>query len=756
MNDYSKTNEKKQEKTQGTLSEALKLAALGNYVFPCNMSKNPKIFWKVGASKDPAKIKAWGILWDDSLTGIYCKKSGIFALDVDNKGGVNGTRSLTELVTTHGGGQDIEAGPIQTTPNGGYHILFRHPDFTIPNNASKLGPGLDLRSEGYICTGVNYTWQPDHGPETQLTEAPAWLLDLIRKFTKKPTTKAKTETKPQNINGAGERLLKHWLARATPGNRNNTGFDLACQLRDNELSESEAKGFMRDYARSVPGDGYTEKEALASLREAYKGPKREPATLPGVSKAASGYTPPMPEEPPSLKGENGRDKSIYITASRDHGGHADCAYEKYGQRMAICEALGWQYYTGKHWERHEADHVIAGWVKETLKLRAHAAIEIWEEGGDKILKSCRLSRYNVTGTMFMLESEVYTNVDKYDNVPELLNCDNGALDLRTGELIPHSPDQKFTYTLPVAYDPQADTSEWLKFLSAAVPSEETREFLRLAIGYSLTGYTWEEVLFYITGPTRSGKGTFTETILKMMGGKPLATEADFETFTASRTGDTQNFDLAPLKPCRFVAASESNRYRSLNAAKIKTLTGGNYVYCAFKRREHFNYRPQFKIWLSSNHPINLDVTDDAAWSRVRVIPFPVSFLDREDKELKARLAQPENLAGVLRWAVSGAKDWFKADRGLTAPQEVRDITEDQRRQLDYIGQFLDECTRENPGGWVLYKALRSKYLDWCKEAGIKPMQANIFGRELARNRIEKRRKSIKGERKHVIEDLEIV
>lgn len=112
------------------------------------------------------------------------------------------------------------------------------------------------------------------------------------------------------------------------------------------------------------------------------------------------------------------------------------------------------------------------------------------------------------------------------------------------------------------------------------------DWLQMAVGYSLTGHTREEVLFYLYGPPRSGKGTLTEMILALLG-SPLAKEVNFATFTAQRSGDSQNFDLAPLKPCRTVLASESNAYERFNKAKVKMLTGGNEVYCAFKHQTHF-------------------------------------------------------------------------------------------------------------------------------------------------------------------------
>jgi hypothetical protein len=74
-----------------------------------------------------------------------------------------------------------------------------------------------------------------------------------------------------------------WLARALEqarvGSRNATGFWLGCQLRDAGLPLSEAEPVLVAYAAAVPAGNhpYTEREAVESLRSAYRQPARKPA-----------------------------------------------------------------------------------------------------------------------------------------------------------------------------------------------------------------------------------------------------------------------------------------------------------------------------------------------------------------------------------------------------------------------------------------------------------------------------------------------
>lgn len=74
-------------------------------------------------------------------------------------------------------------------------------------------------------------------------------------------------------------IMHRALARAT-GGRNDAGFWLACQLRDNRYSENEADAVLSEFVRLVPQSGaagsYSAQEAAASVRQAYKQAPREP------------------------------------------------------------------------------------------------------------------------------------------------------------------------------------------------------------------------------------------------------------------------------------------------------------------------------------------------------------------------------------------------------------------------------------------------------------------------------------------------
>ena len=187
--------------------------------------------------------------------------------------------------------------------------------------------------------------------------------------------------------------------------------------------------------------------------------------------------------------------------------------------------------------------------------------------------------------------------------------------------------------------------------------------------------------------------------------------------------DPQGFMLAGLRTTRMLTASETRGRDWLDEAKLKNLTGGNTIRCAFKGKGFFQYRPMFKIWLSSNVLPKLDPDDTAAWLRVRVISFPNSHIEDIDKKLKERMKKSDVLEGVLAWAVEGAKMWYKAPKsGLRAPEIIRKATEDARKSLDQIEAWLHDRIMDTGAATdkLSYGDAFNDYTLYCDERGEKP------------------------------------
>lgn len=310
------------------------------------------------------------------------------------------------------------------------------------------------------------------------------------------------------------------------------------------------------------------------------------------------------------------------------------------------------------------------------------------------------------------EPGIPVDPDQLDADNFMLGCVNGVLDLRTFDLLPHSPDLLITKQVPVAYEPFAACPTWRAFLKTITGGNERLEgFLRRAIGYSLTGDTREQVLFFMYGTGANGKSTFINTIKLLLG--DYAKQTPTETLMKKDSGGINN-DVATLKGARLIAAIETDEGQRLAESFIKQITGGDIVAARFLYGEFFEFLPTFKVWLAGNHKPAIKGTDLGIWRRMRLIPFTVTIPDdQKDKQLPEKLKA--ELPGILTWALDGCYEW--SNDGLGTPPEVMVATESYRSEMDIMANFLEECCVVLPNTKVVNADLYKRYSDWCADVG---------------------------------------
>ena len=91
---------------------------------------------------------------------------------------------------------------------------------------------------------------------------------------------------------------------------------------------------------------------------------------------------------------------------------------------------------------------------------------------------------------------------------------------------------------------------------------------------------------------------------------------------------------------------------------------------------------------------------------------------------------------LLAWAVSGAYRWFASKRGLVAPVEIVEATKAARNKLDYVRQWLDECTQDDKESRVTNAVLYASYKTWCDDNGVTANKERAFGRDMSKKGYE--------------------
>jgi putative DNA primase/helicase len=407
-------------------------------------------------------------------------------------------------------------------------------------------------------------------------------------------------------------------------------------------------------------------------------------------------------------------------------GNAERLVARHAGSLRYCPELrSWVAWDGRRWVLDAGGYAVEC-AKETVRsIRAEALAAPDAAQRASLTKWAGLSESaaRILGLVRMAESDPRLRVSpgELDQDPYLLNCANGVVDLRTGELHPHDPGLLVTRLAPVEYDPAARAPRWLRFLDAVFDGNaEVIGFLQRAAGYSLTGDTREECLFLLWGAGRNGKGTFLRTLMEMLG--DYAVTADFSTFTSQQERGGPRDDVAHMRGRHFVTAQEGREGGALAESLIKWLTGGDRVRARRLYENSYEFLPTHKIWLATNYKPVVRGGDPAIWSRIKLVPFEVSFEGREDRGLKEALRA--ELPGVLAWAVEGCLRW--QEDGMCFPETVRGATAAWRNENDQVGRFLDECCVRGEFCTVRSRTLYGEYRRWSGEAGEEPMGEKPF------------------------------
>ena len=246
----------------------------GFSIIPVNRDKRPRVAWKVYQERpaSPEELNEWWTQRPDAWAVVTGKVSGVIVLDFDGEAG------LTTMAR-------LGLRPHVKTGSGGAHVYLRYPGWSVQtvNGRSKqlLGekyPGLDMRGDGgyAIFAGSNengaYEWVRGMEPDSlQL------LSRELREFLGLIGPNENRSVAAANLVGRALELVK------SGSGRNDAGFWLATQLRDNGYSESEAIESVTAYRLEVPalnGKGliqpYTAEEAIESVRQAFRRPQRAP------------------------------------------------------------------------------------------------------------------------------------------------------------------------------------------------------------------------------------------------------------------------------------------------------------------------------------------------------------------------------------------------------------------------------------------------------------------------------------------------
>jgi len=657
----------------------------------------------LNATTDAVPIRRWWSASPDANVAIAAGLSNLLIVDCDRKNEADGVAVFTAWCEIH----DIDLRDILCvkTPSGGRHYYWGAPSDVDLRPRVGVLPGVDVRA------GNSYVVAP---PSVD-AEGNAWIWVLS------PTDGLLSDAPNVLIELVGE-----------------TARPVAPRPRKNMLDvipDGERNANLTSLAGAMRRKGATTTEMLAALRERNKRcvPPLCEKQLERIANSVGRYDPERGNNFPRTDIGNAE---FFADLCGD-----EVRYDHRRRRFLI-----WR---GQYW-KPDTDGAIIRLGKDAVRARNAIANSFEDDnereaGGKWAVRSEDTRRLKAMTELARALPPVADDGSGWDPNPSLLGVPNGVIDLRTGEFRAGAPGDRITRVAGCDYEPRAEAPRWDRFLIEVFPDPDLREWIQIAVGYTLTGDTSEQCFFLCYGLGANGKSKFFNGLSRAFG--DYAVNVPFSTFEATRSvAEAASPILASLDGPRFVTATEVSENSRLNEARLKELTGEGPITARRLYRDAFTFHPRLHLWLGVNHRPAVRDDSDAFWRRVRLIPFTQTFSgERVDPFLEQTLAA--EAPGILRWAVEGAVRWYKARTDaagklvLGGVPNAEDLLMTWRRENDPVEEFLDDRTVMDPDAYIGRGDLYDAYGVWCDQDGV-PRNDRLRRTAFSR-RITPRHKTVK-------------
>lgn len=488
----------------------------------------------------------------------------------------------------------------------------------------------------------------------------------------------------------------------------------------------------------------------------------------------------------------------------------------FGKEIIHIQEHGWHVWTGTHWDGELGQHAIERRAQKVVgRIKREAALiemdpsdveviaeaeELLEEAGGKktalsaigkeVVKEAeelkknlarkKSSRYQFgvrsgdrSRTMAMInQAEPHKSVlpDVLDQDDAALNVENGTIRITMAEhpksdpddpqwvaeayLDKHNPDDLFTKCAGCEYDPKAEAPIFLRDLERFMPDKAMREFLQVAMGYTVFGWTGEQVYLFFYGDGSNWKSAFLQSIARTVGTfyKPMA----YTSVAGNHmpTGDKPSPDWARLSGVRFLAIEEVPRKEPIREELVKLVTSGTPLPVRHLNKGLFDLAPKFTCIMTSNAEPNISGHDKGIWRRTLIVPWDVTIPVEERLPFDQVMAMYDaERSGILNWLVAGALKYRENGLQDYVTTRMRDFTDSVRADRDAAGSFVEDCVVHSEGEHVNAGDLYKAFVKYCKANGIDPIiNSTAFGRQVKRCEVgdltmERRKHKVQGVRR---------
>lgn len=316
------------------------------------------------------------------------------------------------------------------------------------------------------------------------------------------------------------------------------------------------------------------------------------------------------------------------------------------------------------------------------------------------------------------EYDLFTEFSTNKNI---LNFENGTLELDTLIFREHRKEDYLLYSLPYAYDKEAQCPRWLKFLDEVLPNKDLQTLLQEAFAYPLSRLHLEK-LVYLYGEGLNGKSVALDVYSRILG-RENTTAISLEQITRQ-----DGLYIAQMIG-KIANISYENTQKIYNNAIFKSYVSGERLPVKRLYENPFmtdEYPPS--IISSNNMPI-VDEFTNGYFRRFLFLPFMVT-IKKENINPNLTNELCEELSGICNWLIEGVKR-LKENKKFTAVEAVNKAFDDFRMESDSVYLFVDELMyKPSEERKILLSQLYAEFEAWAQAYGYNKMSIRTFSKRL--------------------------
>lgn len=403
------------------------------------------------------------------------------------------------------------------------------------------------------------------------------------------------------------------------------------------------------------------------------------------------------------------DKKKFVTVSTQElfihiGDNVDILIVKYGDSK---DTVLFRYENGcyRKWTESDCKAFIKSFIPRKIRKSSQ-----WEE----VFRELKTEYANTE------ESEL--NADE-----DIINFKNGILNIKTEELLPHSPEYKSTIQIPCNYIPNAllpKAEVTIKFLHDITErnAEDMYTLLEVAglIVSNVKGSRTKKMLI-LKGPGNTGKSVWREFIQAVVGMENC--------FTVDIKQLHSQFGLGGIVGKRLVGSGDMKFARLPEIDKLKELTGGDHINVEAKYQNSYTTLFRGFLWFNCNElPAFSGDKGKHVYDRFLILSCdkPIEEEKRDPELLDKLLAEKDITVSV---AVGFWRKAMERDYKFTESERTKKNREDYAIRNDSLSLYVTECCKLGEGRTKV-SDFKAKYNWWCRMNNYEPERPNDISRIL--------------------------